>query len=168
MVNLWKTKLSISKSIKVKITIFFIIIVLSVTTLLSAILYWQCNNMVTKEAADRAYKTVEEAAKTININEFTELKTVEDENKNSYIEMRKNLGYIREISGAKYIFTMRKTDDGKFAYVVDGSPIEEISHIGDTEESTPEKERSGTVNHTLLRKLTMRKDGGHLLARIIR
>lgn len=141
MGNLWKTKLSISKSIKVKITVFFIIIVLSVTTLLSAILYWQCNKMVTKEAADRAYKTVEEAAKTININEFTELKTVEDESKNSYIEMRKNLGYIREISGAKYIFTMRKTDDGKFAYVVDGSPIEEISHIGDTEESTPEKEK---------------------------
>ncbi|MDD4504078.1 MAG: methyl-accepting chemotaxis protein [Clostridiaceae bacterium] len=141
MKNLLKTKLSMGKSIKVKITVFFLIIVLSITTLLSAILYWQCSTMVTKEAADRAYKTVEEASKAINIDEFVKLQTVEDESKGSYIQAREDLEYIRNISGAKYIFTMRKLDDGKFMYVIDGSPIEEISHIGDTEESTPAHEK---------------------------
>ena len=142
------SKLSMSRSIKVKITVFFLIIVLSITALLSVILYWQCSAMVTKEASDRAYETVEGASEAIDIDEFVKLQTVEDEKKPSYIQMRQNLEYIRKISGAKYIFTMRKTDDGNFMYVVDGSSIEDISHIGDTEESMPafEKVWSGEVH----------------------
>lgn len=136
MRNSWKTKLSASKSIKVKITVLFLIIVLSITALLSTILYWQCSAMVTKEASNRAYETVIEASKTIDIDEFVKLQTAEDENTRSYIQMREDMEYIRKISGAKYIYTMRKTDDGKFMYVVDGSPIEDISHLGDTAKST--------------------------------
>lgn len=142
MKNLWKAKLSMSKSIKARITVFFLIIVLSITALLSAILYWQCSKMVTREAGDRAYKTVEEASKTIDIDEFVKLQTVEDEKTRAYIQMRENLEYIRQISGAKYLYTMRKTNDGKFMYVVDGSPIEDISHLGDTEETTPWYEKT--------------------------
>ena len=136
------SKLSMSRSIKVKITVFFLIIVLSITALLSVILYWQCSAMVTKEASDRAYETVEGASEAIDIDEFVKLQTVEDEKKPSYIQMRQNLEYIRKISGAKYIFTMRKTDDGNFMYVVDGSSIEDVSHLGDTEESTPAFEKT--------------------------
>ncbi|MCQ1530239.1 methyl-accepting chemotaxis protein [Lutispora saccharofermentans] len=164
MRNLWKSKLSVRRSIKAKITIFFIIIVLSITTLLSAILYWQCDKMVTKEAADRAYKTVEEAGKTINIDEFIKLKKVEDESKTSYIQMRKNLEYIREISGAKYLFTMRKNDEGKFMYVVDGSPIEEISHIGDAEEPTPEKEKAWSGEPYIAEKIHYEEGWGSFIS----
>ena len=142
MKNLSKSKLSLSRSIKLKITVFFLIIVLSIATLLSVILYLQCAAMVTKEASDRAYETVEEASNAIDVGEFVKLQTIEDEKNPSYIQMRQNLEYIRKISGAKYIFTMRKTDDGNFMYVVDGSSIEEISHIGDTEESTPAFEKT--------------------------
>ncbi|HHY70552.1 MAG TPA: HAMP domain-containing protein [Thermoanaerobacterales bacterium] len=148
MKNLSKSKLSMSRSIKTKITVFFLIIVLSIATLLSVVLYLQCAAMVTKEASDRAYETVEEASNAIDVGEFVKLQTVEDEKNPSYIQMRQNMEYIRKISGAKYIFTMRKTDDGNFMYVVDGSSIEDISHIGDTEESMPafEKVWSGEVH----------------------
>lgn len=142
MKNSWKTRLSMKKSIRVKITVFFLAIALSITSLLTVILYSQSSNMVTKEATDRASKTVEEGSKIIDIDEFIKLKTVEDENKSSYIQIRKDLEYIRKISGAKYIYTMRKTDDGKFMYVVDGSSIEDFSHLGNTEESTPEYEKT--------------------------
>ena len=36
---------------------------------------------------------------------------------------------MRELSGAKHIFTMKKTEDGNFMYVVDGSAEDEFSHI---------------------------------------
>jgi len=142
MRNSWKTKLSVNKSIKVRITVFFLITVLSIATLLSAILYWQCNIIVTKEASNEAYETAEETSKIIDIGEFVKLQTVEHESKSSYIKIREDLEYIRKISGAKYVYTMRKTGDGKFMYVVDGSSIEDISHLGDTEESIPSYEKA--------------------------
>lgn len=135
MKNSWITKLSFSKSIRTKITMFFLIIALSITSLLSIILYLQSSAMITKDASDRACKTVKEIGRIINTNEFVKLKTVEDEIKSSYIQIRDDLDYARGLSGAKYIYTMRKTDDGKFMYVVDGSPSEHMSHIGDIKES---------------------------------
>lgn len=128
-------KLSLRRSIRVKITVFFLIIALSITSLLSVILYWQCSKMVTKDIADRASKIVKEASRIINIDEFLKLKTIEDELKSSYINTKDNLDYIRRMSGAKSVFTMRKTDDGKFMYVIDGSSSENMSHLGDIEES---------------------------------
>lgn len=49
--------------------------------------------------------------------------------------MRERLNEIRRISGAEYVYTMRKTDDGKFMYVIDGYDSGDSAHIGDTEES---------------------------------
>ncbi|SHK18136.1 methyl-accepting chemotaxis protein [Desulforamulus aeronauticus] len=142
MKNSWIKELSIRKSIRVKITVFFLIITLSITASLAAILYWQCSKMVTKEAADQAYKIVQEASKIIDINEFVKLQTREDENKPYYRQAREDLAYIRQVSGAKYIYTMRKTVDGKIIYVIDGSPAEDMSHLGDTEIATPAYEET--------------------------
>lgn len=145
--NLLVKRLSKRRSIRVQITLFFLVIVLSISSLLSVILYFQSSKMVTKEVSDRAYKTLKEVSRIINVNEFVKLKTAEDEIKSSYIQIRDDLDYIRRISGAKYVYTMRKTDDGKFMYVVDGSSSEEMSHLGDIEASTPEYEKvwSGTA-----------------------
>lgn len=79
MKNLWIAKLSVSRSIKARITILFLLIVLLITAFLSAILYWQCFSMVTKEASDKVSKTVEEASKVIDIDEFVKLQKLEDE-----------------------------------------------------------------------------------------
>ncbi len=134
--------LFMEKSIKSRICVLFLIIVLILTSLLTIILYNQTSSMLLKEEADRAYTTAERASKLIDANEFIKLETIEDENAPSYIKMREDLINIRELSGAKYVYTMRKTDEGDFMYVVDGSSDEDLSHIGDTEESLPEYEQT--------------------------
>ncbi|MDF2674089.1 MAG: chemotaxis protein [Clostridiales bacterium] len=135
MKNSWVAKLSLGKSIKGKVTVFFLVIALSITSLLSVLLYFQSSAMITKDASERASKTVKEIGRVINTSEFIKFKTVKDEIKSSYIQIREDLDLIRRISGAKYVYTMRKTDDGKFMYVVDGASGEGMSHLGDIEES---------------------------------
>ncbi|WIV11902.1 methyl-accepting chemotaxis protein [Proteiniborus sp. MB09-C3] len=130
------------KSIGVKITVLFLIAALSAYSLLSFVLYYQSYKMVTKNVADVAYRIAKEASEEIDIDEFVKLETIEDEKRDSYIQMRDKLGYIGNMNGVKYIYTMRKTEDGKFMYVVDGSSLDEISHIGDTEESSLQYEKA--------------------------
>ena len=132
----------IKKSIGLQITVFFLIIVLMLTTLLTVILYNQTSSLVIKEATDRAYNIAEQASKLIDTDDFVNIRTVEDEDTPAYVKMREALVNVREIGGAKYVYTMRKTDEGDFMYVVDGSPEDELSHVGETEESAPEYEKS--------------------------
>lgn len=128
--------------IRTQITVIFLIVVLILTSLLTTILYTQISSLLIKDATDRAYNVAEQAVKLIDINEFNKIKTIDDETTNSYINMREKLIKVREISGAKYVYTLRKTDGGDFMYVVDGSPDEDISHVGDIEESAPEYEQA--------------------------
>lgn len=134
MKNLWK------KSIRVQITVLFLIIVFILTSLLTAILYNQSSTLFIKEATNRAYNLAEQVSQRIDSDEFTKIKTIEDEATAAYIKMREELVQIREIGGAKYVYTMRKTDAGDFMYVVDGSADEDFSHVGEIEESAPEYE----------------------------
>lgn len=130
------------KSIRGQITFLFLIIVLILTSLLTTILYEQTSALLLKEAVDRAYNVAEQASKLIDINDFINIKTVEDEATPEYIKMREELVKVREISGAQYVYTMRKNDEGDFMYVVDGSSEEDFSHVGETEESAPEYEQA--------------------------
>lgn len=129
-------------SIKWRITVLFLVITLILTGLLMIILYNHASMIIVREVMDRAYYTAEQAGNLIDVNEFVNLRTIEDEATPSYIKMREELVKVREISGAKYVYTMRKTDEGDFMYVVDGSEEEELSHIGDTEESALEYEHA--------------------------
>jgi len=132
----------IKKSVRLQITVSFLIIVILLTDLLTLVLYNQTSSLFMKEATDRACNIAEQASKLIDINEFININTIEDESTPAYIKMREELIKVREISGAKYVYTMRKTDEGDFMYVVDGSSDEDFSHVGETEESAPEYEQA--------------------------
>lgn len=134
--------LSFQKNIRIKITVFFLVMVLSITLTLAYILYQQSYKAVTSKASETAYQTVFQSSKYIDVEKFTTLTSAEDENTDYYKKERDNLIKIRDISGARHIFTLRKTAEGKFMYVVDGSPDGELSHIGDTEESSPPYEQA--------------------------
>ena len=136
------SKFSFRKNIRVKITVFFMVMVISIAAALAYILYLQSYKMITDRASEEAFRTVSQSSRYLDIEAFKTLISSEDEGSDYYIQERKNLMKIREISGAKYIFTMRKTTEGKFMYVIDGSPAEELSHIGDTEESEPSYEQA--------------------------
>lgn len=130
------------KSIKFQITVLFLIIVLILTSLITVILYNQTSKLFIKEANDRAYNIAGYVSNLIDIDEFVEIRTIEDEATPEYVKLREELMRVRELSGAKYLYTMRKTDEGDFMYVVDGSPDEELSHVGEREESALEYEQA--------------------------
>ncbi|MBE5981867.1 MAG: methyl-accepting chemotaxis protein [Paenibacillaceae bacterium] len=135
MRHFFPSGLSFQKNIRIKIIAFFLIMVLSITMTLAYILYQQSYKAVTSKASETAYQTVSQSSKYIDVEKFITLTSPEDENTDYYKKERDNLIKIREITGARHIFTLRKTSDGKFMYVVDGSPEGELSHIGDMEES---------------------------------
>lgn len=130
-----KIKIPYFKRLKTKISLSFLVISIVMITLLSSMLYLISSSIISKYMAQKATNIAKNSLEYIDVKAFQELKTVEDEQKDSYKEMREHLKYIRKVSGSKYVYTMRKTEDGKFMYVVDGSEEESISHIGDTEDS---------------------------------
>ncbi len=91
--------------------------------------------MLIDNLGEKSLKIAEIGAEKIDIGAFMALKTIDDEQTEAYQSMRQSLIQLREMSGAKYIYTMRQDDGGKFIYVVDGSAEEDLSHIGDIEET---------------------------------
>ena len=118
-----------------KILLSFLTISLLLLLVLAGILYTQSKTMIISNAADKAYAIAQTAATYINPEEFKDLQTSEDEQKESFQRIQKHLRFIGEIAGCKYIYTMRKTPDGTFMYVVDGSAEELMSSIGDVEDT---------------------------------
>lgn len=129
-------KLGYFKRLGTKITFTFLILSVIMITSLSTLLYGISSSIISKNMAEKAASIAKGALEYIDVKEFQQLKTVEDEKKASYINMRESLSKVRKISGSKYVYTMRKTDDGKFMYVVDGSDEEGLSHIGDLDKSS--------------------------------
>lgn len=124
------------KRLGTKITLSFLLIIILTIAMLSTITYRESYNMLVTNLSNRSIKIGEYARVKINVMEFQNLKTVEDEKKESYNIMREELNNIKQISGAKYIYTMRKNDDGKYTFVIDGISVgdENMSHIGDVDE----------------------------------
>ncbi|MGE4284164.1 MAG: methyl-accepting chemotaxis protein [Clostridia bacterium] len=73
----------------------------------------------------------------IDTEKFSTLQSEEDMEEKYYIELRTSLNDIREATGLKYLYTMIKTADNKYIYVVDGTPMDdaEASLLGDEEKS---------------------------------
>ncbi|MDF2547995.1 MAG: methyl-accepting chemotaxis sensory transducer [Anaerosolibacter sp.] len=129
-----KVELNIFNRVGTKLTLMFLVIVLAVVIILSSVMYVQSYQMLLDNLGTRALKIAETAANKIDVEDFKAMKTVGDEKTTAYIHMNNELNYIRQISGAKYLYTMRQNDQGQFIYVVDGLDLENISHIGDVEE----------------------------------
>ena len=127
------TRIPFFKRLKTKVICYVIIILALITAFLSATLYMVSYRIITNNTSEDAYNIAEAAAKRLDVDSLKELKTKEDEQKESYKTMRQQLFAIRETTGAKYIYTMAKNDKGEFIYIVDGSTEENLSHIGDTD-----------------------------------
>lgn len=72
----------------------------------------------------------------IDVDKMNQLKTKEDMDSDYYKELHDKLLAMKDSVGLKYLYTMRKTDDGKYIYLVDGTPYdsENMSMLGDEEE----------------------------------
>jgi len=102
------------RSIRLQIIVLFLAITLIITNLLTIMLYNHTELLLIDETVDRAYNTIVQASKLIDIDEFIKIRTIEDEATPAYIKMREELIKVREISGAKYIYTMRKKRRRRF------------------------------------------------------
>ena len=96
-----------------------------------AIVYKQSYSMIINDLGERAIMVAETASKQVDIESFKDLQSSANESNQSYQQMREKLNSIKEITGVKYIYTMRKLDDGSFTNVVDslGYNDENISHM---------------------------------------
>lgn len=114
----------------------FTLIIVFTVSILSVVLYRQSSKLLVRNLGKRSGKIAKAASEYVPVSEFIKLTSIEDEKKDSYLRIREELHHIREISGATYLYAMRKNDNGDYIYVVDGEPLDEedISHIGDVEE----------------------------------
>lgn len=56
----------------------------------------------------------------------------EDEKSEAYRKLKKSLQAIRDVSGSRYVYTMRKNEDGRVTFVIDAEENpENVSHVGD-------------------------------------
>jgi methyl-accepting chemotaxis protein len=144
----------VEKKLGTKITLSFLLIIILTIVILSTIAYSQSYNMLVNSLSSRSVEIGKYAVTKIDVKEFQNLKTVEDEKKESYNLMREELNNIKQISGAKYMYTMRKNEDGKYIYVVDGMSLgdENMSHIGDVDEEVDKGVEYANNGETYLSK----------------
>lgn len=73
---------------------------------------------------------------TIDVSKFDSLQNTKDMGNEYYEQFRQQLYSLKESAGLEYIYTMRKTADEKYVYVVDGYAMDndEASSIGDEED----------------------------------
>jgi methyl-accepting chemotaxis protein len=90
---------------------------------------------------DTAVSIISSIAHKIDLEQFNTLQTGADMEKNYYVQLRTYLNEIREATGLKYLYTMRKTKDNQYIYVVDGIPQgdPDESLLGDAEEDLSDK-----------------------------
>ncbi|MDF2613316.1 MAG: hypothetical protein K0S71_1102 [Clostridia bacterium] len=132
--HMFKKLRGLNKSLGFKITLAFLSIIIISISLIASAAYTQSYAMLINNLGERSLKIAEIGSQKIDVEAFKALKTPEDEQTEAYQSMRKDLSHLREITGAKYLYTMTKNDNGEFIYIVDGSAEEDVSHIGDIEE----------------------------------
>lgn len=124
------------KRLGLKITLAFLAISTLTIVILSSLVYLKSYNMLVSNLGKRSINIAQLASKKIDVEEFKKLTSADDEKKEAYQNMRQELSKVREMSGAKFLYTMRKNSSNGYCYVIDGQAYDskEISHIGDIED----------------------------------
>ncbi|GFP75661.1 methyl-accepting chemotaxis protein [Clostridium fungisolvens] len=124
-------------SIRHKIIGGFIILVLFSSLSVGIYTYYKTKENIETTIGNTALNIVKSILSTIDAKEFSNLQNKEDMNSDYYKSLQSHLSDIRKSTGLKYLYTMRKTNDNKYIYVVDGTPTddENFSALGNEEES---------------------------------
>ncbi|MEL7608240.1 MAG: methyl-accepting chemotaxis protein [Bacillota bacterium] len=123
------------RRLKTKIMIPISLVLVLVVGSMGMILYTISYNIIVQNTADNAYSIALSLSGVIDAEGLKSIDTLEDEQTEAYAAIRNELSQAREVTGSKYIYTMKKAEDGQFIYLVDGSAEEDFSHVGDVEET---------------------------------
>ncbi|HYE84094.1 MAG TPA: methyl-accepting chemotaxis protein [Clostridia bacterium] len=103
---------------------------------IAGVSYNTAEKAIEKSIGESILNITEGIAGSLDSERFQELKTAEDMSKETFKEFYNNLDSLRRSLGLEFLYTMRKTADGKYMYVVDGSAIDnpDRSDLGDIED----------------------------------
>lgn len=125
-------------SLKTKIIVTFLIVAILSSFGIGYYTYEKARMTIKDLIGQNALNITRSVVSEIDVDKFEKLQTPEDMDTEYYKELREELNTVRKSIGLKYLYTMRKTEDGKYIYVVDGLPIgdEDESLLGDVEEES--------------------------------
>jgi len=123
-------------SLTLKIMLLCVGLVLISSLLIRFFAFQTARTTIEETVGEMALNITRSVNKSIDGDKFEELKASEDMGKDYYIQLRNELDVIKNNTGLKYLYTMRRTEDGVYYYAVDGSVIgsEGESLLGDVEE----------------------------------
>jgi len=96
-----------------KLTIYFLVITFIASALLFTLMYSESYKMLVNNVGGKALQVSKIAAESIDVAELVKIQTVADTKTQRYSKMRNDLDYIRKIADAKYIYLMRKNQNGE-------------------------------------------------------
>ncbi|ULO06890.1 HAMP domain-containing protein [Paenibacillus sp. 19GGS1-52] len=127
------------RSLRLKMMLFFTILLLVTSSLLGLIFLNSSENLVQKSIGLQAQQIGENALKEIDMAKYITINPESGEN-NYYKELREKLSNIREVNGLKYLYTMAKAENNgktQYTYIVDGMPLDsaaaDFSPLGQNE-----------------------------------
>ncbi len=96
------------------------------------LIYNQYQNLTIKNLKNDANVVYSYVEKIIDEKSFKELNTIEDENKQIYLDTYQQLDQIRHIANIRYLYTAKQNDKGEYIYVLDGLDrnAEDFRHVG--------------------------------------
>lgn len=110
-----------SFSLKTKIVGGFFIVILFSSIAIGFYAYHKAKSAVEISVGNTTISILKSVVKTIDTEKFDNLKTKDDMESEYYKKLQLHLNNIQNTAGLKYLYTMRRTDEGKYIYVVDGS-----------------------------------------------
>lgn len=107
-------------SLMVKMILFSLGLVVISSVIIQFLSYQTAKKAIVNSVGNTALNISKSIVQSIDTDQFQELNTAQDMTNNYYTELKESLYSDRKILGLKYIYTMKKTSDGKYIYVVEG------------------------------------------------
>ncbi|HHY41784.1 MAG TPA: HAMP domain-containing protein [Thermoanaerobacterales bacterium] len=152
----------IQNKLSYKINLLILSLVISVIVIMSALVIRNSYELLTQTLGTTAMEVAAVTSATIDPSEFNKIQTVDDTKSDYYKNLQEKISYIREKSGSKYLYTMRKNDKGEYIYVIDGS--EEPAEFGQVEKHYTEFDRAYAGDSFINNKLHISKEYGVLVS----
>ncbi len=144
-------------SIKTKITISIVFFVVLILALVFTVSFLNTKRIIRQNLDRRLSDIVSVAVLNIDAEKHFTLNNIEDENTDSYKEIKKKLQLIRDNTSGDitYVYTLRENKKGEIEFIVDAEESEEnISHLGDVYEEPNQflKDNFMTMDNVMVEK----------------
>ena len=122
-------------NLRYKITLMFSVLLFLAVLIMGAIVFYQSRQLVVQSLSAQLSGILEKGLTLIDSQQYADLLANGDESSPYYAELRQTLNDLRDKTGSKYLYTMKKDGD-KYYFIVDGMPLDsdEASAFGDEED----------------------------------